>query len=54
MSAAKCAWNPARVEGAGGLGSGGLSGTGTRSGLFAESHFAVFARTWIMSSRAMR
>jgi hypothetical protein len=54
MSPAKCAWNPARVEWAGGLGSGGLSGTGSGSGLFAESRFAVFARTWIMSSRAMK
>ena len=29
MSAEKCAWNPARVEWAGGRGSGGLSGTGS-------------------------
>jgi hypothetical protein len=46
--------DPARVELMGGLGSGGRRGTGSSRGLLAESRLAVLARTWIMSSRAMR
>ena len=53
-SAVKCAWNPMMVELDGGLGNGGLGGTGSIKGLFMESRFPVFARTWMMSSRVKR